>query len=75
MHANRCAVDVYGIWARGALGGASVCLPADEQTLVPPLLRSKNLRNLRKSADKTENRKTRCCGRGRPRPTRLSAPL
>jgi len=27
--------------ARGAPGGASVCLPADEQTLVPPILRAK----------------------------------
>jgi len=29
-----------GIRARGAPGGASVCLPADEQTLVPPTLRA-----------------------------------
>jgi len=50
----------------------------DEQTLVPPLLtvkdKKKNLRNLCKSVDKTRKRKTRCCGRGRPR-SRLSAPL
>ena len=45
MHANRCAVNVYGIQARGAPGGASVCLPADEQTLVPPILRSKTNHN------------------------------
>ena len=61
MHANRCAMNVYGIQARGAPGGASVCLPADEQTLVPPILRSKTkkkkLRNLRKSVDKTRKRK------------------
>ena len=58
MHANRCAVNVYGIQARGAPGGASVCLPADEQTLVPPILRSKTKKkNLRKSVDKTRKRK------------------
>jgi hypothetical protein len=60
MHANRCAVNVYGIQARGAPGGASVCLPADEQTLVPPILRSKTKKkNLRKSVDKTRKRKAR----------------
>jgi hypothetical protein len=29
------------VWDRGAPGGASVCLPADEQTLVPPRRRSR----------------------------------
>ena len=45
------------VWARGAPGGASVCLPADEQTLVPPRRRSRRhpvkisvpLRRLRRS--------------------------
>jgi|BioPla2DNA2_1021312.scaffolds.fasta_scaffold93606_2 hypothetical protein len=40
-HEPPSAARKGGLWSpRGAPGGASVCLPADEQTLVPPILRS-----------------------------------
>ena len=62
--------------SRGALGGASVCLPADEQTLVPPQRRSRRhpvkkplrlrvsaLKNRRSVGTKCKRRSvgTKCC--------------
>jgi len=68
MHANRCAVNVYGIRDRGAPGGASVCLPAAARraatTRSPRSPGSAPKKHFaRKSADKTRERKTRCHGR------------
>ena len=51
----------------GALGGASVCLPADEQTLVPPQRRSRRhpvKKSLRLRVSALKNRRsvgTKCC--------------
>ena len=53
--------------SRGALGGASVCLPADEQTLVPPQRRSRRhpvKKSLRLRVSALKNRRsvgTKCC--------------